>query len=274
MSSQISIRSSADVGPAIRLLRKKKGLTGVELGGFAGISQSKISKIETSAYLPSSTEVNKLLHILECPQTIRQQIYATFQLGQPNITVKFRPIPNTPDDVYKREQAATHLRCAIFNIFPALLQTPAYREAVLSRYKLTARDIELRMSETLRRQDLLWSKKHTFHFLIHETALYTRPAATSIQQAQLDRIERLIDARQVKIGIVPLTNGVLTYEHAMTFVLYDERSVLQVNGYQEAISSDPQDIVEHINIFNELNKKALYNQEAKELIRKASQFFS
>src|SRR6516162_11489049 len=53
-----------ELAGALREARKRAGLTGNRLAARCGISQSKISKIETGKVLPSATDVERMLTAL------------------------------------------------------------------------------------------------------------------------------------------------------------------------------------------------------------------
>src|ERR1700691_5335176 len=75
--------SKLHVGQAIRNLRRTRNMTGEELGKRVGLSQPRISKIETGIDpSPKSADIVAILDILEAPQTIRQQIMSA--LGRSN----------------------------------------------------------------------------------------------------------------------------------------------------------------------------------------------
>jgi transcriptional regulator with XRE-family HTH domain len=266
-----TVRTLQDIGPVIRALRQRKKMTGVELGERAGLSQSKISKIETGVTLPTAKEVKNILNILNCPKTIRQRILVVYELDAAHPGSKYRS--NYPQHALKREVATNHLRCAVLHGVPALLQTTAYREALQSHRNLTPKKFTQIMHETMRRQDLLWDKKRTFHFIIHEAALYAAPGSRDVQLAQLDRLERFCGMRRIKIGIIPLEAGLPTLETTATFVLYDTSLLVLVIGSQELTTDDPESMAEYVKVFGELHQKACYEDEAKRLICKALEFF-
>src|ERR1700691_1655660 len=126
MSNQVNI------GQLIRELRRQRNMTGGELAQRIGLSQSKISKIETGldTNIPSS-RIEKILNILEAPQTIRQQIQAS--LGNSDI-VQVRRLRTRPVSAHERAleelRVVNLLRTFSFNLCPALLQTVEYREAL------------------------------------------------------------------------------------------------------------------------------------------------
>ncbi|MEK7152781.1 MAG: helix-turn-helix transcriptional regulator, partial [Patescibacteria group bacterium] len=79
---------SKQIGETIRTLRRQRNLTGEELARKAGLSQSKISKIETGQYRNLQIkELEIVLNILDAPKTIRQQIQLAMDHLQPDMIV-------------------------------------------------------------------------------------------------------------------------------------------------------------------------------------------
>jgi transcriptional regulator with XRE-family HTH domain len=149
------------VGRAIRTLRRQQNLTGEELARKAGLSQSKISRIETGASINLKTEeVKKILHILNAPQTILQRAMTTMDgrrtTNQTRLVKWQYPVRESLDELRKTSQ----LRVFTINLIPALLQTIEYEEARFGHLDLAADDVRLAMRTTSMRQDMLWDKRH------------------------------------------------------------------------------------------------------------------
>lgn len=262
------------IGQLIKGLRRQRNMTGEELGKRVGLSQSKISKIEIGFYEQLHLkEVDAILNILDAPKTIRQHIYKLMdraQLSTPGIRpyrLQYR------SEYYELQLKTLYLRMYVINSIPALLQTADYRLASLKRYGVTQEETKLKMKAALKWQDLLWDTKHTFHIILLQAALYTLLLPASRHIAQLDRIERLIDLPNVKIGIIPVEAGLPLPENGL-FVLYDENVLIKPMADYEIESIDPDDIALHLKIFRELDRLAYYNDEAKAYIRKAMAHFS
>jgi len=266
------IRTYEDIGREIRKLRRSRKLTGAELGKRAKISQSKISKIENGAIRLEPKDTSCILDILECPQIIRQQIFAVFELDSHILEYRYRAIRDEPHAVYKRESTTQFLRCFTFNVPPVLLQTALYHEAQLASLKLHKDEISQMMAETVQRQDLLWEPSHSFHFLMTEIALYTA-FDRRVQIGQLDRLYRICGLRRVKLGIIPLKSGLLATENT-NFVVYDNKNVRIMTPDRELSSDDPEDVAEHVKIFTALSRKAHYDNEAQSLITNAITYFT
>src|SRR5260370_2858826 len=70
-----------ELATAMREARKQAGLTGERLAARCGISQSKISKIETGKILPSVTDVERILTTLGTRQDLTDELLALARLA-------------------------------------------------------------------------------------------------------------------------------------------------------------------------------------------------
>src|SRR4029453_835471 len=59
----------------VRTLRRNAGLTGVELARLIGVSQSRISRIETGHLVPQPDEVDRLAAALKLDAETRGQLH-------------------------------------------------------------------------------------------------------------------------------------------------------------------------------------------------------
>ncbi len=269
------MNTSERVGKLIKELRRKRNLTGMYLSKKAGISQSKLSKIETGRYPKQDlTLIDNILNILDAPRTIRQQLMIALDQRQDPAS----PL-HTFSTIYdfclmtERERAAKSLKSVTLHAPHALLQTADYRLALLRHYKFSVSEIQSAMNETTKRQDMLWDARKRYHFILQQAGLYSAPAGNRVQIVQLDRLERLLGAPTVRIGIVPTEAGMSLTEHG-NFVLYDDIAVVEPVLGSEPYSTDVPRIAEYVQLFAELEQKALYGDEARQLIRTAADYFS
>jgi len=261
------------IGELIRDLRHQRHITGGELGIKAGLSQSKISKIETGSDTNIRPEtLEAILNILDAPQIIRQRVLTLF--GQPE-TLRVRRYRNEQPYELSLEHVrqATLTRVFTMNLIPALLQTIEYREALLKHFALTETTHQLAMRSTIKRQDLLWDTNRHFHFILHESAFYSVPGSRAIQMGQLDRLDRFIGLPNVKLGIIALQTGLEPVD-CTTFALYDERQLALVMAYGDLLSNDTSDIAVYLKLFRGLDRRADYGDTARTLIGKAMSYFS
>lgn len=65
-----------ELSATLRSLRKAAGLSGIEAGQAAGLSQPKISRLETGKQVPTEAEVRALCRVYRAPARTRQQLLA------------------------------------------------------------------------------------------------------------------------------------------------------------------------------------------------------
>jgi transcriptional regulator with XRE-family HTH domain len=260
-------------GQLIRGLRRQHHLTGEGLAKKAGLSQSKISKIETGAIADiKRSDIDKILNILEAPQSIRQQISIADK------SFKIRTYNLNYGDAYadnvRSTQRSAYIRTFMINMIPALLQTIEYRTSLLQYTGYDDFTLKRSMQAILKRQEMLWDKRKHFHFIIYEGALYTSPGTHRTQYIQLDKLERFVGGEgNIKLGIIPIEGGLTPIEHG-TFIVYDDWRVVNVLAGREIEFESKDDVFVYLKLFNELDHLADYNDAARMLIRKASNYFS
>jgi transcriptional regulator with XRE-family HTH domain len=263
--------SYIDVGQVIRDLRRQRNMTGTELGRKIGLSQSKISKIENGGSLKSA-ELNKILKALDAPQAIRAQIFAMLDF-EDSLHPERHKVQYQFDAIYDIEIQTTLLREFVTSTIPAMLQTSAYRQAVLNSLELTGLQTRIATTETSKRQELLWDVQRHFHFILPEAVLYSALADNSVQIEQLNKITLFADAPNIQLGIIPYRAGMISID-TNTFVVYDERLAINSFGGGEVLSHDTGEITASLNTFAALDKRADYDTNAQALIRKAIDYFS
>lgn len=266
--------SAQQLGRLLQVQRKKRSLTGAQLGIRVGLSQSKISKIEQGHPPALSLEnLEKILDILDASQQIRQQAHLLMAQQNPDISAPSVYHLQHPADFYfKLEQKATSIYVYSHNILPALLQVPAYREASLQIMGLRQNEIQIIIKESLKRQDLLWNPETSHLIFIQEAALYTLPSTITTQLTQLDRVERLIGLRSCTVGILPTSAGLPVFELPNT-IMYDEKRVLASYGLTDVEFQDAETVRQYISAFAELRQKAYFDDDARLLIRNAMDYF-
>lgn len=260
------------VGHFIRELRIQKGVTGMDLAHTAGISQSKLSKIETdSIRRPLSEDINKLLAALAATEHQRQR--ARWLMGQPRANyVEPKPVSHNFEEDHAAEMRATELKMFTL-IVPVLLQTAAYQSHVLNRMTLTP-ILRVKAQRLLQeRQDRLWDPKRRYSLVMYESALYSVAAGYEEQIVQIDRIERLLGIPTLSCGIIPFTAG-LVCNDPCSFVIYDDAS-----GYYEYMGKDVEfhdatDVQFALSRYEALANTADFGSDILPYLDRAKQYFS
>jgi hypothetical protein len=155
---------------------------------------------------------------------------------------------------------------------PALLQTNEYRLALLKGLGAPEDDAEI-LKFSAQRQELLWDTKRQFHFIMHQAALYNAPPGQKrLSLEQIDRLERFMGLPNIKIGFVPLEAGMPAVEFG-PFALLDERLLATGTIEGDMHSANSKAIALHGRIFAELSQRAVYGEEAKQLIQASIKYF-
>jgi transcriptional regulator with XRE-family HTH domain len=203
------------LGGELRRLREQAGLSGRDLAGLLGISQSKVSRIESGAALPAVPEVRSWASATKASDLDSEML----QMLADAAYMEIRPW----DDALRGQ---THLQDSIRelesgrsieltyqpSVVPGLLQTAEYARRVFTMFRpqLTEQEIPAAVKGRLARQDGLFDPDRRFEFVITEAALRLRLGPASVMAAQLDRIGRLGTLENVSIGLIPAAAWVRT----------------------------------------------------------------
>jgi hypothetical protein len=210
------------------------------------------------------------LNILDASNAVRRQIYRAIEANTP-ASARFKPYNiNYAVDVYETDRATKDFRIFTPAIVPALLQTNDYRLALLRSWGTEEEDSQI-LQRLAKRQELLWDKHRSFHFIMHQTVLYgSMPGERGLGLAQLDRIERFIGVPNIKVGIIPFEAGLPLVETG-PFALLDERMVWlgTVNGDLMTTNN----IAAYLQLFADLSHSALYGADVRRLLKNAAALY-
>jgi transcriptional regulator with XRE-family HTH domain len=257
----------------LRRLRDLAGVSGRDLAHRIGISQSKVSRIESGTVVPSLPEVTawgKELGVsVETQGRLTTLIESAYSEVHPWGAALERG--NLQDGVQDQESTAT--RIAVFqpSVVPGLLQIAEYARRVIGMFhrQYAESDPAAELASRLGRQVALYDASRQFDFLITEAALRWRPGPVPLLRAQLDRIASISSLENVSIGLIPLSVEALTLS-THGFVMYEgEREDSWVNV--ETIHADVRVAArEHMEIYRSrwalLRKMALFDADAQEFL--------
>jgi transcriptional regulator with XRE-family HTH domain len=204
------------LGVELRRLREQAGLSGRDLAALIGISQSKVSRIESGAAIPTVPEVTSWATATSAADSAAEALRMLTDAAYTEVH---------PWDDAMREQV--HLQDSIQelenntglkliyepSVVPGLLQTAEYARQLFTMFEppYAERDIPAVVAGRLDRQTALFDPARKFEFLITESALRLRLGLPSMMLAQLDRIASLSTLENVDIGLIPLDAPVHAY---------------------------------------------------------------
>jgi transcriptional regulator with XRE-family HTH domain len=208
----------------LRRLRDLAGVSGRDLAQRVGISQSKVSRIESGAVVPSLPEVTawgKELGVsVETQGRLTALIEAAYNEVHPWGSALRRG--NLQDSIQDQESTAARISVFQPSVVPGLLQTAAYARRVIAMFhrQFPEADPAAELASRLHRQLAIYDSDRRFDFLITEAALRWRPGPVQQLLAQLDRIGSIMTLENVSIGLIPLSAEATTLT-THGFVLYE-----------------------------------------------------
>jgi transcriptional regulator with XRE-family HTH domain len=204
------------LGSELRRLREQAGLSGRELAGVIGISQSKVSRIETGATIPTVPEVASWATATSAAdgtsEVLRMLTDAAYTEVHPWDDA-LREQAHLQDSIQELENNSGRKLIYEPSVVPGLLQTAEYARRLFTMFEppYADRDIPAVVAARLDRQTALFDPARKFEFLITEAALRLRLGPASMMVAQLDRISSLSTLENVGVGLIPLDAAVLTH---------------------------------------------------------------
>jgi transcriptional regulator with XRE-family HTH domain len=258
------------LGDRLRDIRKDARVSGRELGTLTGWHFTKISKIEHGHTMPSAADIE--LWCFHCGADGQIQDLTAAARGIEKMYVELKRLLRSGTASYQRELLKEETRTHHFRIFnpaviPGALQTQEYATTRLTEFADMVgipADVEDTVTARMERGRLLLSGDRLFHFVLGEHALR---AALADRDVMADQLRHLLEASRLprlRLGILPTAT-----RHYMTFCgfwIFDNR-VVQLETYSAAITvTQPREIAMYAKVFEHYSGRALYGQQARDLI--------
>ena len=265
-------RERREFGKALRDIRKAAGVTGLALAERTGISQSKISKIENAAIAVTVADTERIADALGIDESQRAALRdAAARLENPYRGWDVRAadwILHAQAEVANEEERTTVSRQYQTTVVPGLLQTKAYAAEVITRFaRVRSPTVDATVNARILRQRVLADLEKTFCFLIEEHVLRKPICSQRDMVAQLDQIERLSAADNIRIGI--LRDYVDTEVIPMTSFRILDRDVVSIETMRGTIDiSGDEEIQCYERVFETLAEHAVFEEELVKLVRR------
>ncbi|MFC5828493.1 helix-turn-helix domain-containing protein [Nonomuraea insulae] len=237
------------LGAELRRLRDMAGISGRELADLIGISQSKVSRIEAGAAMPSSVQVAKWAVAVSAPEDARQVLDSLVQAAFTEVQTwrtALHTRPHLQRDIQKLEQSTRRIFTYQPALVPGLLQTAEYAKRVLTLFQPGHPEGKIAnvLAARLDRQLILYDESKEFEFLITEAALRWRPGPPRLLLAQLDRIASLSTLENVSVGLIPLSaQAVASMTHAFVMFETDDPETAHDGAAREEGEDEERDTV-------------------------------
>lgn len=251
----------------LRGLRERAGLTGLVVARAAGISRSKLSKIETAALLPTTADVQRLAQITGAePEVAAALLELTRTLHAENEgsrVVLHRGNYRKQQEIARIELDAAVCRAVHLTLIPGLLQTPEYLRTLLSG--VTGADVPATVAARMARQQMLAEPSRRFLFVLTESVLRTPRGSPAVMAGQLDRLAAETERPTVRLGVIPWSVSVpVNLLHS--FEVFDQQLATIGTHTAHATVRDPVEIAEYLTLFDRLAEIALYDEPVRRLL--------
>lgn len=259
-----------DLGARLKGLRADAGLSGEELGRRAGMSQSKVSRIEAGRLTPSVADVEALARglnlsaevtasLVDQASAIVTEVHSWRALHGPG----FR---KHQEDLRRIEREAATVRQFNPVTIPGLLQTPAYCRHVLQASRLVRPDdLTDAVAARMERQAVLYDDAKSFVFVVTEAACRARLSPVNVHIEQLARLDAVSTFGNVQLGIIPLA-GYVARPPVNQFVLFDDRAVTAETFHAELTLEERGHIDFYRTAFDTLDSVAAHDDNARTLL--------
>jgi len=262
-----------ELAVALREARKQVGLTGDRLAARCGMSQSKISKIETGKVLPSTTDVERILFCLGVGKERTADLMALARLANTEFqSVRAslrRGLHHKQRELAALEADSRHIRFFLPLMITGLLQTPEYARASLANFP---GDHPQAIAKRLDRQASLYNPAKRFTFVLTEAAVRWQLCEARVMAVQMGRLASLSELPNIHLGIIPLgkyvPDGPLN-----TFTIYDERIATAETFGGVIMMRDPRDVAYHLDLFTFFERYAVFGGEARGLLESYAETF-
>jgi transcriptional regulator with XRE-family HTH domain len=258
---------------ALREARKQAGLTGERLAARCGISQSKISKIETGKVLPSAADVERILTALGLGGERTAELIALARLANTEFqsvrAALQRGLHQKQRELAALEADSQHIRFFLPLMITGLLQTPEYARASLANFP---GDHPQAIAKRLDRQAALYNPAKRFTFVLTEAAVRWQLCEPRVMAVQMGRLASLSELPNIRLGIIRLDryvpDGPLN-----TFTVYDERIATAETFGGVIMMRDPRDVNYHLELFAFFEQYAAFDDEVRVLLESYAQGF-
>jgi recombination protein RecA len=267
-------RERLDLAAELRRLRKAAGLSGTEVGDRAGISQSKVSKIETGRLTPSTEDVTRLASALALPKELEAELVErAATLATEMVSWRFfnrKGIRKKQEDFGRFERSARTIRLFQPLIIPGLLQTAEYIRQIMLRATWAApAELEPALAARVERQTALYDPQKSFTFVILESAVRHRFGSEADQLAQVDRLMTVSTLQNVRLGLVPTATELPLVPYS-SFCIFDDELVTGETQLREILERDPKMIAEYSREFAAFEAVASFDDEARDILASIS----
>ena len=251
----------------LREARARVAVSGTEAGRRAGMSQSKVSKIERGLLLPSVEDVAALCRVYEVPEAERAELLALVESLRDEASsrvIMARGVSQFQRRVGRLSASASVIRTFHPVLVPGALQTRAYTRCVFEdpRNKVSDEEADASIEARQERRQGLFEGSTQHRLIVPEGGLRWQAGSSELMAEQVEDIARVVaQAPNAVVGVIPWTRPAHVFP-GHGFNIYDEDAVMVGTETATATITGAADIATYVELFGELEKLACFGDEA------------
>ncbi|MFF1820579.1 helix-turn-helix domain-containing protein [Kribbella sp. NPDC058245] len=266
----------ARLGQELRRLRSLAGLSGEQLATKVGISQAKVSRIETNVTArPAMDVIARWLDAVEARAGDRDRVMALAEAVVTDISswqsVHRGSLEDRQRQLLELDELASNIRHFQPFLVPGPFQTPEYAHAVIESSRFSAgTDVDEAVAMRMKRGDRLRDNQDgpQYHVVVTEAAARWVPQGNAhLRQAQLEQL--LLSAHAPRINLQVILNDAAMEMSPMTgfvWVTYkdpDQAAVVRVETPTVGLAlGGSDDLAIYAVIWHRMLKAALSPEES------------
>lgn len=264
-------KAREDLAGRLREIRKDAGISGRELAGRCGWSESKSSRVENAKTPPSDADITAWCGACNADEQAPDLIAANRQSADAHVQWKrlqrsgLRRLQESTESLYQRTRM---FRVYVSDVIPGFLQTPGYAAALLSSiadFRGTPDDVSDAVAARMRRNAVLNNGAHRFSFVLEESVLRYRLCSAETMAGQLGHLLGAMDLQNVAVGIVPFS-AQRTVWPMPTFTIFDDTRVHADTLDAASTLTQPTQVELYARAFDRLSQGAARGANARALV--------
>lgn len=263
------------VGLRLKGLRQDAGLTVVELAHRCGWHYAKTSRIENARTAPSTQDITAWCRACGADEELPDLVAASrnaesmYTEWRRKMRTGLRQLQDSYVELFRQTRL---FRVYSARIIPGLLQTEGYAAGLLrgiARFHDAPDDAAAAAAARVDRSRVIYEPGHRFLLLIEEAALHYSLGTSDDMAAQLGFLLTAGALPAVSLGIVPADLPERPMRPLEAFHVYDDRLVAVELLTARVTVTQPSEVVQYVQAFEQLRQLAVYGVEARELVVKA-----
>lgn len=270
----------ARLGTRLRELRATRFRSASELGRALGWQQSRVSKLERGAQLPSSGDLDAWVRVTGAEPAVRAELDELLTAARVTYSVwsdvyRSRGIAARQAQIGTAEAEAAVIREYQPAMMPGIVQTTAYAHDMLSipggvvLTGATTDSINELIAARVKRQELLYQRGCRFQIVLGQAALQTRFGTVDTLLGQLDRLVMLSGLASMDLRVLPedVPSPIMPLAG---FSLHDDGTLHVETLTGEHRIDNPEEVTAHTKAFEQLRDTALADSDAVALIQQVA----